>query len=202
MSLAIPIVVVLILFDSFLGLKVKQIHWTDAKAANEQVLIQFCIYTTSYILMVLFHWIFYRLSCPQVTVFSLVGMSVISGWSFYRICFKTVEENKIPAIRETAKPILKIVAFSWYGIFGTLCCINYMLVVLFPSSYKMTEVSFAERAFNVVYYTFSVMFTYTGNAISVCDALSRSVEMVEILCCYVIIGIIVTNTIGKAVEKV
>lgn len=113
-----------------------------------------------------------------------------------------MEGNKIPAIKETAKPIMKIVAFSWYGIFGTLCCINYMLVVLFPASYEMAEVSFAERAFNVVYYTFSVMLTYTGNAISACDALSRSVEMIEILCCYVIIGIVVTNTIGKAVEKV
>lgn len=80
MSPALPmVVVVLIIFEYFLGNKVKSIHWTDAKASNEQVLIQFCIYTTFYILMVLSHWVFNRFSCPQVTAIYLIGMSGISG---------------------------------------------------------------------------------------------------------------------------
>lgn len=78
-----------------------------------------------------------------------------------------------------------------------------MLVVNFPQNYEGYEgMTFARRAFNIVYYSFSVMLTYSANGIVATGVLSQSAEMIEILCSYVVIGIIIANSIGKAVEKI
>ena len=134
-------------------------------------------------------------------VFPAYGCFV--AFNLYKLCVKAKEQNAIPVITETAKPLLKIIAFTWYGIFSSFCCINYMLVVNFPQNYEGYEgMTFARRAFNIVYYSFSVMLTYSANGIIATGVLSQSAEMIEILCSYVVIGIIIANSIGKAVEKI
>lgn len=189
---------VLIVSMIILSTKVQDIHWKNSKEANLQLIIQISIYTLSFIILVLVHSVAGEYSKH---VFPVYGCFV--AFNLYKLCVKAKEQNAIPVITETAKPLLKIIAFTWYGIFSSFCCINYMLVVYFPQNYEGYEgMSFARRAFNIVYYSFSVMLTYSANGIVATGVLSQSAEMIEILCSYVVIGIIIANSIGKAVEKI
>lgn len=180
-----------------LGNGVKNINWKNSKEANQQALIQFFIYTLSFIILVFTHF-----AAGEYSVLFFLFWGCNTLYTLYQLCVRAKEQNAIPVIMDTAKPLLKIVAFTWYGIFSSFCCINYMLVVSFPQYYSGYEgMSFALRAFNVVYYSFSIMLTYSANGIFATGVLSQSAEMIEILCSYVIIGIVIANSIGKAVEK-
>ena len=182
-----------------LARKVKPIHWTNSKEANQQLAVQILIYFFGFLSLIGAHYSFEKNNQSPALLFFLFGGLFL--YTFVRLCRRVPESNKIPAISETAPAILKIVAFTWFGIFVTLCGINYILVVLFPKAYGGLEgLSFIDRAFDVVYYTFSVMMTYTGNGIVAVSKFSRSVEIIEVICCFLFIGIVITNTIGKAVE--
>ena len=180
---------------------VKPIHWKDAKESNTQLYIQLLIYTIGFLLMVYAHYSLYILG--RSPTFLFLCLSTLSIYTLFRLLQKVAEDNRIPVNPDNAKLLLKILAFTWYGIFCVMCEVNYSLIVMFPNSYNgLDSVSFAERAFNAVYYTFSIMFTYSGNGISSVDVLSRSVEIIEILCCYIFIGIIISSIIGKTTESI
>lgn len=195
----IPLAFAILLF--FLSKLVKPIHWKDTKESNIQLCIQLLIYTVGFLLMVFAHYSLYIIECSPVCLFYC--LSVLNIYTLFRLLQKVTENNRIPIKSDNAKPLLKIIAFTWYGIFCLMCEVNYSLMVIFPKSYDgLDSLSFAERAFNAVYYTFSIMFTYSGNGIVSVDVLSRSVEIIEILCCYVFIGIIITSIIGKTAENI
>ena len=180
---------------------VKPIHWRNAKESNIQFCIQILIYTVGFLLMVFSHYSIYLIGSPPTLLFlSLITHNI---YTLIRLLQKLTESNRIPVKADNAKPLLKIIAFTWYGIFSVMCGINYSLIVMFPNSYDGTDLlSFASRAFNAVYYTFSIMFTYSGNGVVSIDILSRSVEIIEVLCSYIFIGIITTNIIGKTSENI
>lgn len=193
------IVILLIVIISFLACQVRPIHWTNRRQSNKQLVVQIGIYTGGYLLLVFAH----RMNTGSYfyTLFLFIGINLVCLGTLIGLCCGIVRMNKLPVITETAKPLLKIIAFTWYGIFGTLCCLNYSFSYLFPGEYLRLEgLSFGEHAFNAVYYTFSVMFTYSGNGIEACGIISRSMEILEVLCSYIFIGIIATNVIGRASE--
>lgn len=73
-----------------------------------------------------------------------------------------------------------------------------------PGFFRFAYASICELffSFSAVYYTISIMLTYSGNGVAAIDILSRSVEIIEVLCSYIFIGIIATNIIGKTSENI
>lgn len=190
-------IILIVLVLCLLSKNVERIAWTDAKAANKQMLIQFVIYTLIYILLIIVSSV---LQSTGLFLY-LIGMDVMSVYFIYRLSSKAIQGNRISVSVDNSKPLLKIIAFTWYGLFMTMCCLNYSFAVMIPDSYEdLSSLNTFEKAFNVVYYTFSVMLTYAGNIISAKTTFTRAVEMIEVVCCYVIIGIVITNIIGKATD--
>ncbi len=181
-----------------LGLYVKPIHWQDQRQANVQMIIQFVIYTLVYLTMVFICSL--GINRFWLTVI-LIGMILGSIISNARLSIQSVKENQIPVEKENARTLLKIVAFTWYGIFSSMCCLNLALTTLAPKYYDGIEgIGIVDYAVNVVYYTFSVMFSYSGNGIEAIGSFSRLIEIIEVFSCYIFIGIVITNIIGKTTE--
>lgn len=201
MSMAHLIPWALAVLQIYLSKLVKPIHWKNAKESNIQFCIQILIYTVGFLMMVFTHYSLYLIGCPPTWLFlSLIALNI---YTLIRLLLKLTESNRIPVKADNAKVLLKILAFTWYGIFSVMCGVNYSLIVMFPNSYEGTDLlSFAYRAFSAVYYTFSIMLTYSGNGVAAIDILSRSVEIIEVLCSYIFIGIIATNIIGKTSENI
>ncbi len=177
---------------------VKDIHWTDRRQANEQTAIQFAIYTFSYLLMVSVK----ATGCCNFSVnIFLILMAGLSLRTNIGLSRQSVIGNQIPVTKENAGALLKIVAFLWYGLFSTMCCLNFAMTSLFPGLYSgLDDVGILDGAVNVVYYTFSVMLSYSGNGITPISSLSRLIEIAEVLWSYIFVGIVITNMIGKTAE--
>ena len=197
MDLIICAVLILVLI--ILGIQVKSVQWS--KNGNDtlfQVIIQLLIYTIVYLLMVFMNKVMFK----SLKMVYFGGMILLAGGVFLRQISQVLKEKKIPINAETAKTVFKIIIISWYGLFSTLCCVNYALIVLNHDSYDgLLGLSETEKAFSTVYYTFSIMLTYSGNGIKAVDTLSQTFEMIEILVCYVIVGIVIVGIIGKVFDK-
>lgn len=180
-----------------LSTQVIPINWMDSTASTKQMIIQLIIYILAYAMLVLTDYV-----TPKPA--SIIIQSFYLGFLICKVIElsrQAIKENNIPVKAATAKPLLKIVVFTWMGLFSTLCCVNHILVSITPEAYSgVAELSFCERAFVVVYYTFSIMFTYTGNGIAPIGMIPKAFEMVEVLLCFFVIGIVFTNIISKVAE--
>ena len=75
---------------------------------------------------------------------------------------------------------------------------NYILYLLYPNQYQLQAgMSFSAIGFEFVYYTFSIMITYSGTSIEAIGIVTKSFQMLEVIACYICIGICLTHLIDK-----
>ena len=198
--------VCLIILNLFLASCVKKILWTEDAEARKQMVVLIAIDITAFMTLVVYNYT--TQSFPREIPFAAKAV-MCALYAFMVICLflkltrHVFKLNTIPVMKETARAILRIVIVQWAMFFTMLAVINYMMIMLFPHQFSgVQDLTFAETAFETVYYTFGLMITYSGGAVITAKGmLVKGMEMVEILFFYIVIGMIVTNIISKASEQ-
>lgn len=109
----------------------------------------------------------------------------------------------VPVKKENNTPYLLIIIMAWFAIFSMMAIINYLTFIVFPHLYFIpADLSPIENAFEFIYYTFTLMITYSSDTVVATHIVSKSLQIVEILMFYIVVGILISQIIGKLADTV
>ena len=108
-------------------------------------------------------------------------------------------------IRQNNLPNLIIyMCFSWIALYIAASSINYALYILAPWQFSISDkitVSETALATEFLYYTFTLMVTYSGaDTITATGGIAKAFQVAEIVMFYIFLGIFINTFLGRASE--
>lgn len=181
----------------------KPIHWIKGNPeVKKQTLITIGLYIVSYALLVATNYnqiavgniIWFKILCAFYAVFVLYLL-----WCQVKVFG---QQLTIPITKDNMPAYLSIVCMAWTALFTMLTIVNYLSYIIFPTWYHIEQsgLSFIEIAFEFVYYTFSLMITYGGNAIVAISVGSKTIQIVEMLFFFIVVGNLISQVINRAAD--
>lgn len=175
----------------------KSVDWekTIGRIRAKKVIDCF-VYSMTFIFLTYTHHVIVENSLPFLTilfpVLAATYLSISSLTSFTQQFILFGRRNF-----QWNKEVFPMVLLSLLvGVLMSLSTVNYALYMICPSFYEIpSDLSFAETAFEFIYYSFTLAITYSGSSISVTHVISKIVQMVEICYCYAIIGSVIVQLI-------
>lgn len=182
----------------------KPIQW---KKGNPEVtkytIITICLYMIGYAFIVLGNYTIIISGLPK-NVIILAGLFYISFvivllWKQLKATWSLLT---FPVEKERLRPYIHIICMIWFALFAMLASINYTIYTILPTWYEIEPegLSFLEVAFEFIYYTFSLMITYSSDSIAVNCIGSKVVQIVECLFFYIVVGNLINQLINGATE--
>ena len=184
-----------IIYGWFL-LVMDKIDWlkNDLRFTVKKV-IDCIVNSTSYIFLVFINYTtqFGTSHKPQgVVLAECLILSILSLYLFTRQLV-SFSKSKFPLKR---KAFLMILISLLIGIIASLSTVNYAIYMVWPSFYDIPKgLAFGEVAFEFIYYMFTLAITYSGSSIQATHIVTKTIQMLEICYCYVVIGNIVVQLI-------
>lgn len=136
-----------------------------------------------------------QLNNALVAVF-IVSAIINLGFTTLQFCFFS---------HQTAfdKRYFPLILFSVsFSMLMSLTTMNYCLYFAFPNAFSMpTNLSFFEIAFEFLYYSFTLLLTYSSNSIEATSILGKSIQMLEMLLGYLLVGGLLYNLLDKIQMK-
>lgn len=181
----------------------KTIHWIKGNPeVKKQTLITIGLYVVSYALLVATDY-------SQIVMGNIIWFKIASA--FYavfvlRLLWYQVKvfgrQLTIPITKDNIPAYLSIVCMTWTALFTMLTTVNYLSYIIFPTWYQIEQdgLSFIEIAFEFVYYTFSLMITYGSNAIVAISVGSKTIQIVEMLFFFIVVGNLISQVINRAAD--
>lgn len=206
----ISVVIELILFALLAVLRKKQkpIRWIKGNPeVKRQTLITIGLHIISYAIFVVNNYTIAAMGIPSdATVIKLI--SAIYVVFILCLLWQQVKEFgrqlTIPITKDNMPPYLSIVCMVWTALFVMLTTVNYVSYTLFPTWYQIEQegLSFFEIAFEFVYYTFSLMITYSNNSIVAISVGSKTIQIAEMLFFFIVVGNLISQVINRVADIV
>lgn len=135
----------------------------------------------------------------QVGFWSVIVVAVIIVAMYIAFFFSEVKFfSKINSkyIRGTWFIYILLSLFFVLLLAGTM--LNYISYMIWPSLYEIpTGLNHAAVGFEFLYYTFSLMITYSGSSINAVHVASKTMQMCEIAASYILFGIFFVDLLVK-----
>lgn len=184
----------------------KPIRWIKGNPeVKRQTLITIGLYIVSYVILVVNNYTIVAMNIPNYTTWFKL---IISFYVIFvlRLLWHQVkvfgQQLAIPITKDNMPPYLSIVCMVWTALFAMLTTINYLSYTLFPTWYQFEQedLSFFEIAFEFVYYTFSLMITYSNNSITAISVGSKAIQIAEMLFFFIVVGNLISQVINRAAD--
>lgn len=194
----------LLLMFGLLKAQSKPIHW---KKGNPEVtkytVITICLYIISYALVVIGNYTIIISGIPKNAILFAgvvyISFIIVLLWKQLKVIWSLLT---FPVEKESLRPYVHIFCMIWFALFAMLASINYTIYTILPTWYEIQpeSLTFLEIAFEFVYYTFSLMISYSSDSISVNCIGSKVVQIVECLFFYIVVGNLINQLINGATE--
>lgn len=126
----------------------------------------------------------------------IIRYLIIQTWMLIKLVNVKIDKNN-------SLIVVYIVTLIWFALFIIISVANLTLYALRPDDFLMNDnISVLGKAFEIIYYTFMLMLTYSSDNIVVCGTVARICQMIEIIFFYIFVGIIICNLIAKSTEQI
>ena len=156
---------------------------------------------------------FMVLTAPKIDEKILVSLFSLS--IFWLFLSRTILQTKALALyilclnvnTKNEKNFLILILNIWYAIYISMTIVNYSLYIILPEQYVVADnVTYCDLPFEFLYYTLTVMLTFSANnSISVVGLLAKTLQIMElIISCFIIVSAInpaLINTINSRKDK-
>ena len=178
---------------------VKPIAWEKGnKQIFTQSLLTLANYVLSYLMCVKSCLFASKHELPSFTALLFIVLSIHNFKKSIQVLSPLLRKK---VTRDNNTPYLLIVCMEWVSLFGLLCTINYAVYSIFPTWYALPEAhTAAETAFEFVYYTFTLMITYSSDTIQAIHPATKALQIAEMLFFYVAVGIVISQLLGRVAE--
>jgi len=192
---------ILIFYNTLLRI-ISSMNWlkTDKKFIIKKI-IDCMVPFGSYAILVYGYYVFaYILQSLSIWLLIVPALFVVCSFTYY----STSEILRIS--KYTSKQIKGAqTGYILLGLFSTLLVaitmINYISYILCPNFYDIPNgLNHAAIGFEFIYYTFTLMMTYSGTSISALHVVSKLLQIIEIITFYVFVGVFFINLFMKCIS--
>ena len=186
-------------FLSWLLVIISEGNWlkTDKRFIIKK-LIDCVVPVITYAYLVYSHYICLKIGTRTVLFVLGIGAlltAVIYIWFFVD---QIVFFSKVPFKQMRKMQLSYILLSLFFTLLFAATIINYVSYILWPTFYAIpTGLSHAETGFEFLYYTFTLMVTYSGTSIAAVHIAAKVLQIIEIAAFYILLGVFFADLIAK-----
>ena len=184
---------------STLMLTVCCVDWTKSKKRFQiKKIMDAIVPMLTYVLVVYGHYI-YVLNKTKTTLLSIVVVGlVIFGIEIGFCVDQLVFFSKLPSKTIKGKNFVYVLISLFFSLLLACTMLNYLTYIIWPNYFDIPNgLNHAATGFEFLYYTFTLLITYSAGSIEVLHVVTKIIQMVEISLFYILFGLFFADLIAK-----
>ena len=175
------------------------IDWTKTeKRFRIKKIMDAILPVLTYAFVVYGHYI-YILNKSKVTFWMIVILGlVVWGIEVWFCVNQLVFFSKLPSRSIKGKNFVYVLISLFFALLLACTTLNYLTYIIWPNYFDIPNgLNHAAIGFEFLYYTFTLMITYSAGSIEVLHVVAKIIQMVEISLFYILFGLFFVDLIAK-----